>query len=100
MVQGYALIHVETQRKLITFDIAELGKIKYRNKGITRTSKIVLSKETITELAIEMYSGFKQLTFKENVFDEKETGSYSSSSFSNTVPFSEHLFIVKGASSR
>ena len=86
-----------TESKSGPFGDAEVGKIKCRNKGVARISQTVLSKEAIAKLAIEMYSGFKELIFKENAIDEEETGSYSSSSFSAKVPFSEHLFIVKDA---
>ncbi|MEM5531402.1 hypothetical protein [Pseudoalteromonas arctica] len=77
------------------FADAEVGIIKCRNHGLAPAIQTVLSKEVIAKLAIKIYSGYSQLIYKENLINKKGTDTYSSSSFSAEVPFSEHLFIVK-----
>lgn len=80
----------------IRYATAEVGLIKYKSPRAKKNqSHTVYSKEKISSIAYSTYQAYRQKIYNENHIDENKIGSFSSKSFSVSVPFSQLLFIVK-----
>lgn len=77
------------------FKTAEVSQIRYKSPSGRRALHTVYSKKEIASIAFQKYQTYRQKVYQENHLDENESGSYSSSSFSASVSFSQLLFIVK-----